>query len=177
MKLNLSIVITGIIILVVCILFLLVFDDNKPNNSITDKVSISFLDNSNSINISNLDIISDDLGKTSGNYLEFNVTGIAINNLKYNINLIKDNTSTLSDDLVKVYLTEVRDDIEYSTYNGVVSFSNLVNSSDDGKIIYSDIIKPGEVAYGRKFRLRAWISNKDALSQIRNFKLSVNISY
>ena len=88
-------------------------------------------------------------------------------NLSYEITVQNQENSTLDSSLVKVYLTTFEGDLEIPvglTYqdNQVSTFDQLLNTNNhllEGKTIYYGTVQAGEVAYGRKFRLRMWIKN------------------
>ncbi len=174
------------------------FGQGLTNNVIeTGRVVFSYSDSNgggNGIHIEDALPTLDEQGKllsSSNEYFDFSVSATATNSaLAYEITVLKDPASTLEEDWLKVYLTTFEGNQEVSTSltnpNGVVAtYHQLMNTSNpllEGKTIYYGTVNPGEVNYGRKFRLRMWIKVPEQLdfdySTLANkyFSLKVNVA-
>lgn len=149
------------------------FGEGMTNNVIqTGRIVFSYSDangGGNGIHIENALPISDDMGKVlsgEGEYFDFSVSASTTkSNLAYEITVQKGDNSTLSADLVKIYLTSFEGNQEIVTpltFNGsnIVTYDELPDTTNSllaGKTVYYGTVQAGEVAYGKKFRLRMWI--------------------
>lgn len=147
------------------------------NNVIqTGKIVFSYSDangGGNGIFIENAYPIPDDMGKLlSGEreYFDFSVSASVTNsNLAYEIAVKKGEESTLPEEYVKVYLTTFEGNREVETpltLNGssVITYNKLLDTNNDllsGKTVYYGTVQAGEVAYGKKFRLRMWVKTPE----------------
>ena len=141
----------------------------------TGKIVFSYSDAEkvgNGINITDALPIPDSVGKSLSNsseYFDFSVTATTTaTDLAYEIVVNKEDTSTLSDENVKIYLTERQGSTEVETpiTGGEItptyaSLAPTTNSSLVGKTIYYGTVNAGEIAYGKSFRLRMWIKDVD----------------
>mgnify|MGYP007038202795 CR=1 FL=1 len=159
------------------------FGKGTNNNVIqTGKIVFSYSDadfgsyEGNGVNIVNAYPISDEKGKSSiktNEYFDFTITASTTNtDLAYEIVANKGDNSTLEEDKVKIYLTEFDGNNEVPTSitgtSVVPTYSELKNTTNGllkGKTIYFGTVKAGEVAYGKKFRFRMWLSDKDVDEQ------------
>ena len=138
----------------------------------TGRVVFSYSDangGSNGIFIENAVPIPDGQGKIligEREYFDFSVSASSAgSNLVYEITVNKDSKSTLNDDWIKIYLTTFEGNQEKETpltmTNGkVVSYHDLKDTTNKlltGKTIYYGNVDSGDIAYGKKFRLRMWI--------------------
>lgn len=171
------------------------FGAGMTNNVIqTGRVVFSYSDANggiNGINIENAFPISDDLGKIQfgpSEYFDFTVSSSTTNtNLMYEIVALKDENSTLAEEHVKLYLTSFEGDNEVETpltsQNGIPTY-NMLKDTDNtlltGKTLYYGDVKAGEVAYGKKFRLRMWVTVPNELNYdfttINDKKFSVRVN-
>ena len=138
------------------------------------------------INISEAEPISDTQGKElvgDNNVFDFKVTGTNTSNsdLPYGITLKKKSDSTLVDEGVKVYLTEVAGNSETGLI-GPTLYSELTQSaqsSDSEKVVYVNKVAANTKSYEKSFRLRIWIDeNLDFSSGNYNnktFTATVNV--
>jgi hypothetical protein len=174
------------------------FASGMTSNAIhTGKIVFSYSDSSsggNGINIENALPISDDMGKMlsgEGEYFDFTVSAsTSKTNLSYEVTVKKDDNSTLSDKWVKVYLTEFVGNQEKATSltakaSGIVTYDELSdteNSSLVGKTVYYGTVQAGEVAYGKKFRLRIWVKDPNEVNfdystlNDKYFSVKVNVA-
>ena len=138
------------------------------------------------INISEAEPISDTQGKElvgDNNVFDFKIAGTNTSNsdLPYGITLKKKSDSTLVDEGVKVYLTEVAGNSETGLI-GPTLYSELtqsVQSSDNEKVVYVNKVAANTKSYEKSFRLRIWIDeNLDFSSGNYNnktFTATVNV--
>lgn len=119
-------------------------------------------------------VFSDAVGKIlpatdSTNVFDFRIKAETDVPLSYQITLTKEDGSTLEDNFVKVYLTEVNEDTEkeitssLNTDGSVKLFSELTDLSvgytDNGKV--EKLLYEGEANrnYEQSFRLRIWVAD------------------
>lgn len=174
------------------------FGEGMTNNVIqTGRIVFSYSDangGGNGINIENATPISDDLGKIlagEGEYFDFTVSASTTNNnLAYEVTVKKDDNSTLPEEWVKIYLTTFEGNQEVATsitspVTGVVTYSDLTDTTNTlltGKTVYYGSVQAGEVAYGRKFRLRMWVKDPNetnfdySILNDKYFSLKVNVA-
>ena len=173
------------------------FGQGTTNNVIqTGKIIFSYSDadfgsyEGNGVNITNAQPTPDSVGKTSiGNseYFDFNITASTTNSdIAYEIVAKKNDNSTLPDNIIKIYLTELNAGNETETpLTGkavVPTYSELKttdNSVLSGKTIYYGQVNAGEVAYRKNFRLRMWITDAVDATQVEDdkfFSVKVNVA-
>lgn len=174
------------------------FGEGMTNNVIeTGRVVFSYSDadgGSNGINIENALPIPDSMGKIlsgDGEYFDFSVTATTTSSdLAYEIVVNKGEDCTLDPNLVKIYLTTFEGTVETETpltalSTGVNTYGNLSDTNNKlltGKTIYFGEVKAGEVAYGKKFRLRMWVASSDDVNfdyeQVNDkyFSVKVNVA-
>lgn len=141
--------------------------------------------------ISNLTPISDELGKkisADGQIFHFSVKGKLKKDetVPYSIVITKKTNSTLADDSVKVYLTEVINGKEYpidTTCNQageVTTFSKLkeypILPIGNSKVLYKGIAENGyNGRFNRDYKLRIWVDKNTANYQGRSFSVDISI--
>ncbi len=145
------------------------------NNVIqTGRIIFSYSDadgSGNGISIQNAIPIPDEQGKVlSGTqeYFDFTVSAnTTSSNVSYEIAALKGEDSTLDEKYVKIYLTTLDGDTEQTTpitgqQSSVLTYANLTDTSNpllSGKTIYYGSVSAGEVSYGKRFRLRMWVTD------------------
>lgn len=148
--------------------------EGMTNNVIqTGRVVFSYSDangGTNGINIEDALPIPDEMGKIlsgEGEYFDFSVSASTTSvDLGYEIAVNSADESTLDPKYVKIYLTTFEGTEEKelpltTLTSGVVTYDELndtTNSLLTGKTIYYGTVRAGEVAYGKKFRLRMWVT-------------------
>lgn len=171
------------------------FGKGGTNNVIeTGRVIFSYSDaekKGNGIDIENALPIPDSVGKTlsaTNEYFDFSVTASTTGtDLAYEIVVLKNEESTLDEDLVKIYLTELEGTVEKEVplvMDKVPTYKELKDTDNtllNGKTIYYGDVKAGEIAYGKKFRLRMWIKESDtqtdtSLQEEKFFRVKVNVA-
>ena len=140
--------------------------------------------NGNGINISEAEPISDTRGKSlvgDNNVFDFKVEGTNTGSevIPYEVTLRKKDTSTMSEDNIKVYL---QDGIDQTDLLTPTLYSKLVQTTTDvGNNVEKSIYK-GEVAgntnnYLKTFRLKMWIDESSNQNDIngKTFTATVNV--
>ena len=151
-------------------------------------------DSGNGINITNAMPTPDTDGKLLSSpkeYFDFSVTASTTStDIAYEISAIKLDKSTMDEDNVKIYLTELvgvnqEKETEITGGDTTPTYKELKTTNNPlltGKSLYFGTVKAGEVAYGKKFRLRMWIKypdNEDINYEEINekmFKVKVNVA-
>ena len=91
----------------------------------------------------------------------------------------------MNEGVVKIYLTEFNGNTEVETPitggNVTPTYAELSDTNNnllEGKTIYYGTVNAGEVAYGKKFRLRMWIDNRATENEVGEsiFKVKVNVA-
>ena len=122
----------------------------------------------NGINMTEAYPTSDDIGKTltgDNNVFDFTIEGSNSSNqdIYYQVVLRKKADSTLAEEAVKVYLTDMTED-EDNEIIGPTKYSDLttstINKEETEKIIYSGALSAGKMDYTRSFRLRIWFNDE-----------------
>ncbi len=172
------------------------FGKGNTNNVIeTGRIIFSYSDalkKGNGIDIREAMPMKDEDGivlSKENEYFDFSVSATTTStDIAYEIVVNKDELSTLSDDMVKIYLTELDGNSEkvvplmekeIPTYSELKTTTNKLLS---GKTVYYGEVKAGEVAYGKKFRLRMWIKDVDTTTFDyetifnKNYKVRVNVA-
>ena len=145
----------------------------------------------NNINITDALPTSDAAGKISLNsheYFDFTITASTTStDIIYEIVAKKGDDSTLRDDTVKLYLTEMEGALEIETplTGGEVTptyaeLSDTTNPALNGKTIYLGTVRAGEIAYGKNFRLRMWLKDEvqtmDNIQNDKKFTVKVDVA-
>lgn len=172
------------------------FGQGNTNNVIqTGRIFFSYSDSESAgsgINIENATPIPDESGKVlsgDGEYFDFSVSATTTNtDIGYEIVVLKQDGSTLPDDFVKIYLTEFEGNTEKAVplTSGVIpTYSELTTTTNpllQGKTVYYGTVNAGEVAYGKRFRLRMWVKDPqevnfdyDSLGDM-TYKVRVNVA-
>lgn len=142
----------------------------------------------NGIKIDNAYPISDEVGKSmmgDNKYFDFVVNAeTTIGDIDYEIVVLKEDSSTLQDKYVKIYLTDITTVDEVPSeivLNGddVKTYEELQSSTkQEGKIVYLGKVKNNTLNYQRKFRLRMWMGDKVTLEDDifgKSFSVKVNV--
>ena len=142
----------------------------------------------NGIKIDNAFPISDDIGKSligDNKYFDFVVNGeTTIGDIDYEIVVLKEDSSTLQDKYVKIYLTDITSGTEIPSdivlnEEKVKTYEELQSSTkQSGKIVYLGKVKNNTFNYQRKFRLRMWMSDNVTMEDDifgKSFSVKVNV--
>ena len=131
--------------------------------------------------------ISDEEGKLQtgeGKVFDFKITStIEMNsNIKYEVTARKKSDSTLDEDKVKLYLTEVdgtEQEILLDKYSSLPQTNTKVPDGVVEKTIYEGEVSANTSNYEKNFRLRMWLDNDTDFSQgdmnNKTFTVTVNV--
>lgn len=147
----------------------MIFKNNLNDVSLVDVTDDILLKNSLPLtDISGKTLDAGNVRKEFLNEIAFSIKGIGDEDkaVKYEICLINEVTGKeISNNYVKIYLTD-NDNKPFNFYNEnavpVYQSLKISESSAEGKVIYSDIIKGKEI---RKFKLRVWLSDAYILNE------------
>ena len=158
---------------------------NRPDNGgnfATGEISLVYTEAVNGITISNMMPVSDSVGRVLSNDNEmFNFT---INSrlsgnarMEYEIAIIKDPSSTLSNDDVRLYLTRVVGSTE-QTVNGPLRFTPISTpsglGSPAGSMVMARVID--NTSTTTRYRLRMWVAEGTNIDEVlRTFNVRVNV--
>lgn len=185
-KLGITLVIASILLgLVILISFIIFFSQQKKVKTTTVNtgiVSMTYKSSSNSMQITNLQPISDISGKDSreeGSYFDFTVTSTIKGDarIQYEVSLVKDKTSTIPSDYVKVYLEQQNSGtyskvFEPKVFQGVKK-KTVVGSPAGSMVLTKETLIEDQVD---NYRLRIWIA-EDAppLDPAATFAVRINV--
>ena len=155
---------------------------NNNNNLTPGTISMSFTEAENGIRMINAMPMSDAVGMVLSNSNEIfdftvnsNVTGNS--RLEYEVAIIKDPSSTLSDDEVRLYLTRVVGTREVMV-SGPMTFTPIPSSSPVGASAGSMIMQRITISESAntRYRLRMWVAEGTPITDIsRTFSVTVNV--
>jgi len=117
--------------------------------------------------------VSDTVGKsysTEGKVFDFSIEATNSGNdaIPYEVTLRKKSTSTLAEDAVKVYLTDMTEDADSeilapTLYKDLIQ--TRINVGDEvEKTIHTDNVVGGELTYLKDYRLRMWVAEETDFS-------------
>lgn len=168
------------------------YSGTNANKISTGNISMSLLESTDVINITNAVPISDQTGMSLGDGQKFDFavttsTSGAPGNISYKISITKQATSegytTLSNDNVKIYLTTFDDTTETAVMSPTL-ISSIIASGDTG-ILTFDRGKEGYLIHNHttagqnkttKYRLRIWVDqNVDASNWNETTKLEYKL--
>jgi len=131
--------------------------------------------------------VSDSIGKVQvgeGKVFDFKVTSnISMNSsIGYQVTARKKTGSTLANNAVKVYLTEVNgteQELLLSKYSELDQTDKVDSSKFDERILYEATVPANTANYEKNFRLRMWVSDDtdftDGSMNNKTFTLTVNV--
>ena len=131
--------------------------------------------------------VADSIGKVQvgeGKIFDFKVTSnISMNsNIGYQVTARKKTGSTLANNAVKVYLTEVNgteQELLLSKYSELDQTDKVDSSKFDERILYEATVPANTSNYEKNFRLRMWVSDDtdftDGSMNDKTFTLTVNV--
>jgi len=119
------------------------------------------------INLTNAFPVSDEAGMnytSDGKVFDFTIeaTNTSLAAMPYEITLAKKNTSTLDENVVKVYFTDITDDADTAIlspalYNELPE-TTINNNSESEKTLYVGQVPKGTETYVKNYRLRMWVT-------------------
>ena len=121
----------------------------------------------------------------TGNVFDFKVTSTTPTNARipYEITDRMKSDSTLDPSAVKVYLTEIKGDMEteilLDQYSNLAQTSISVPENITEKTLYTDTVPANSSNYEKNFRLRMWVNEdtdfSDGSMNGKTFTLTVNV--
>ena len=155
-------------------------NDSNGNGGINSKISMTYTENMNGISIQDALPTSDEVGKKlngKGEYFDFTIKSNIVNSsITYEIAAIKDKSSTISDDSIKLYLEKQNS----GTYEQVMEptiFKSITKRSKIGSPKGSMILyKLNRKKSGTdNYRLRMWIKEDAVVEMDKSYTVKVNV--
>ena len=159
-------------------------DSGGNNEIITDKIIFSYSDvdrAGSGIYIENAVPISDEVGKKltgTKEYFDFNINATSKRtDIKYQLLVRKNDTSTLNNKDVRVYLTSLNGTYEQELV--LKTFSDLPIVTVDNTeyyVLYEKVLNKGIDNYSDYFRLRMWVKEDAVDYDYKMFSINVDVS-
>ena len=157
-------------------------EKDSVNTIITGNVSLNYTENTNGIDITNAYPISDDVGRTltlENQYFDFSINASIQGDVvaDYEISAEKLETSTLSNDEVKLYL-EKEVNNSYEEVMAPKHFTPLSESTDLGTVAGTMLLDSGSVdkTSSINYRLRMWVDANTIVGELeKNFGVRVSV--
>lgn len=155
-------------------------NDANGNGGINSKISMTYTENMNGISIQDALPTSDEVGKKlngKGEYFDFTIKSNIVNSsITYEIAAIKDKSSTISDDSIKLYLEKQNS----GTYEQVMEptiFKSITKRSKIGSPKGSMVLyKLNRKKSGTdNYRLRMWIKEDAVVEMDKSYTVKVNV--
>lgn len=146
-----------------------------------ENVSMKYTESNNGISIENASPINDDVGKllkAPGEYFDFTVTTKIVQNtpVYYEIAAVKDATSTLKDNEVKIYLEKQVS----GTYEQILAPQNFIPitekttiGSPSGSMVLLKVKK--KTSGTDNYRLRMWVDEKTNIDAVKKYSIKINV--
>ena len=153
---------------------------SNGNGGINSKISMTYTENMNGISIQDALPTSDEVGKKlngKGEYFDFTIKSNIVNSsITYEIAAIKDKSSTISDDSIKLYLEKQNS----GTYEQVMEptiFKSITKKSKIGSPKGSMVLyKLNRKKSGTdNYRLRMWIKEDAVVEMDKSYTVKVNV--
>lgn len=156
----------------------------KVNRVTTGTMTMSYSENTNGINLANAYSMTDEIGKSlsdENQYFDFTVSATMGGNviIDYIITATKETNSTLPDNAVKVYLTNLNNGNESQSLAPTkisdlkITSSSKVSVPDGQFVLLNSSFDKTET---RSYRLRMWVASDYVLSDFsQTYKLRVNV--
>lgn len=185
---NIVLIMVGIsvfFIILVVLAFVMFFQEQRKNvkqEVKTSIISMNYKSNTNSLTLTDLTPMSDEKGKVlrkEGSYFDFTISSKLEDDtsIKYEIALIKDKSSTISDDDIMVYL-EKQNSGTYAKVDEPKVFTPIKKKSKLGSPAKSMILNRVSQSSSQvdNYRLRIWV-REGATIQNSNatYMLKVNV--
>ena len=154
-KTLLIIFIIGIILLVTGVTFALyniLFTGKKEQTIVVGDINFTYNEKTNGLSLNNDDILDNTSGINQEKYFDFDISLNSSNNISitYQIAIEEDKTNTLTNDKIKLYLTDQNN----NKILDPVNISELKLDDKGYRKIYINTINQNET---QKYRLRAWV--------------------
>ena len=158
----------------------------KQNNNIntisTGNIYLNYTEDTNGISITDAYPLTDEVGKNLTNenqYFDFTVSATLSGDVvaKYEIAAIKESSSTLSNDEVKLYLEKKVND-KYEEVMAPQNYTPLTESTSLGTEVGSMLLDSASVSKSEviQYRLRMWVADDVVLDSLqRSFSVRVAI--
>lgn len=155
-------------------------NDSNGNGGINSKISMTYTENMNGISIQDALPTNDEVGKHlngKGEYFDFTIKSNIVNSsITYEIAAIKDKSSTISDDSIKLYLEKQNS----GTYEQVMEptiFKSITKRSKIGSPKGSMVLyKLNRKKSGTdNYRLRMWIKEDAVVEMDKSYTVKVNV--
>ena len=186
---------TVLLVICVIVLFLLVVGvsyaavfyskiGDKINTVTTGSITMSYSEKTNGINITNAQPTDDEVGKVlnqANEYFDFTVSATLTGNIiiNYSITATKDTGSSLPDEAIKVYLTELNNlneqEVLLPTKISKLSLTSKdISGAPDGEyLLYNGNFSS---SLSHNYRLRMWVADDySAPATSQSYKLRVNV--
>ena len=157
-------------------------EKDSVNTISTGNVTLNYTENTNGIDITNAYPISDDVGRTltlENQYFDFSINASIQGDVvaDYEISAEKLETSTLSNDEVKLYL-EKEVNNSYEEVMAPKHFTPLSESTDLGTVAGTMLLDSGSVdkTSSINYRLRMWVDANTIVGELeKNFGVRVSV--
>lgn len=155
-------------------------NDSNGNGGINSKISMTYTENMNGISIQDALPTSDEVGKHlngKGEYFDFTIKSNVVNSsITYEIAVIKDKSSTISDDFIKLYLEKQNsgtyEQVMEPTIFKPITEKSKVGSPNGSMVLYKlNRKKSGTDNY----RLRMWIKEDAVVEMDKSYTVKVNV--
>lgn len=155
-------------------------NDSNGNGGINSRISMTYTENMNGISIQDALPTSDEVGKKlngKGEYFDFTIKSNIVNSsITYEIAAIKDKSSTISDDSIKLYLEKQNS----GTYEQVMEptiFKSITKKSKIGSPKGSMVLyKLNRKKSGTdNYRLRMWIKEDAVVEMDKSYTVKVYV--
>lgn len=155
-------------------------NDSNGNGGINSKISMTYTENMNGISIQDALPTSDEVGKHlngKGEYFDFTIKSNIVNgSITYEIAAIKDKSSTISDNSIKLYL-EKQNSGSYEQVMEPTIFKSITKKSKIGSPNGSMVLyKLNRKKSGTdNYRLRMWIKEDAVVEMDKSYTVKVNV--
>ncbi len=154
-KLILIIFIIGIVLIVTGVtysLYNILFVGKKEQTVVVGNINFTYNEKTNGLSLNNDDILDNTSGINQEKYFDFDISLNSSNNtsITYQIAIEEDKTNTLSNDKIKLYLTDQNN----NKIKDPVNISDLKLDDKGYRKLYINTINQNET---QKYRLRAWV--------------------
>jgi len=158
-------------------------NSKKEEKKITNTITLNYVTKNNEIIVDSSAIIPDDQAivlKSGKNVFDFSVNGKILKNTKTNFEIVisKDQSSTIPDDKIKIYLQKSSDGT-YSKVEDLIKPTNFTLSDDlkltknSGMLLDKGKFTKDDNIY---YRLIVWVDSTYIPSNVQDFyKISVNL--
>ena len=165
-KLILIIFIIGIILIVTGVtysLYNILFVGKKEQTVVVGNINFTYNEKTNGLSLNNDDILDNTSGINQEKYFDFDISLNSSNNISitYQIAIEEDKTNTLSNDKIKLYLTDQNN----NKIKDPVNISDLKLDDKGYRKLYINTINQNET---QKYRLRAWVDVDKAYETTNN---------